>query len=77
MDKQTVPYLVYESSQTRLDKIIHRLIIALVVTVVLLFISNVVWAYVWWHGSTDAVSVSTTDGVTTFIGNDNNGEISN
>lgn len=45
--KETVSYLVYESSQTRLDRIIHKLVVALVVSVALLFISNALWLWAW------------------------------
>lgn len=49
MDKEMkeVSYLVYESAQTRLEKIIHRLIIAVLISVMLLFISNAIWVYAW------------------------------
>jgi len=45
--KEVVSYLVYESSQTRLDRIITRLVVALVISVVLLFISNGLWLWAW------------------------------
>ena len=45
--KEVVSYLVYESSQTRLDRIITKLVIALVVAVVLLFVSNGLWLWAW------------------------------
>lgn len=45
--KDVVSYLVYESSQTRLDRIITRLVVALVISVVLLFISNGLWLWAW------------------------------
>lgn len=45
--KETVSFLVYESSQTRLDRIIHKLVISLVISVALLFISNALWLWVW------------------------------
>jgi hypothetical protein len=43
----SVSYLVYESSQTRTDRIIHRLIMALLISVILLFVSNAIWLYAW------------------------------
>lgn len=45
--KETVSFLVYESSQTRLDRIIHKLVVALTVSVALLFISNALWLWAW------------------------------
>lgn len=32
---------------TRLDKTNFRLVVALILTIVLLFVSNAIWAYVW------------------------------
>ena len=42
-----VPYIVYESSGARFERTLKRIVIALVVTVVLLFASNVVWLWAW------------------------------
>ena len=68
-DKQTVSYLVYESSQTRADRVIHRLILALVITVGLLFISNALWLYAWSKGNS-GTTITSQDGTTNYIGND-------
>ena len=38
-----VSYLVYESTQARAERTIKRLIIALIMTIILLFLSNVLW----------------------------------
>lgn len=38
-----VPFLVYESAQARAERTVKRLIIALIMTIVLLFLSNVLW----------------------------------
>lgn len=46
-DIEKIPYIAHESSQTRLERIIHRLAIALVVVVVLMFLSNALWLYAW------------------------------
>ncbi len=40
-----VPYIVYESSMGRAERIIKRLIIALIVAVILIFASNGVWLW--------------------------------
>ena len=42
-----VPYIVYESEQSRNERTIKRLVIALVIAVVLLFVSNIVWLKEW------------------------------
>lgn len=75
---EMVSYLVYESSQTRSDRIIHKLIVALLVSVALLFVSNALWLWAWtsYEYLGEEVNVSTRDGVTSFVGNDgviNNG----
>lgn len=80
MDKEKmemVSYLVYESAQTRLDRIINRLTIALVVAIGLLFLSNALWLYAWiqYDYSGEIVAVESRDGIANFIGND--GVISN
>ena len=69
LKRNTVPYLVFESSQARLDKIIHRLIIALILALAILFISNAVWIYAWNHSSDDTTIINK-DGVSNFIGRD-------
>ena len=47
MDKKDVPYIVYEGAEARAERHIKRLIIALVLTVVMLFASNAFWLYEW------------------------------
>lgn len=46
MDKD-IPYIVFESVQTKNDILVRRLVKALVLTVILLFISNAAWLYAW------------------------------
>lgn len=47
MIDKTVPYIVYESSQARNERTIKRLIIALIMTIMLLFLSNAIWIHEW------------------------------
>lgn len=42
-----VPFLVYESAQARAERTIKRLIIALIMTIILLFLSNAFWIHEW------------------------------
>lgn len=42
-----VPYIVYEGAEVRAERHIKRLIVALILTVVLLFASNALWLYEW------------------------------
>ena len=45
MDKNSVPYIVYESAQAKNERIVKRLVIALIVAVGLVFASNMAWLY--------------------------------
>lgn len=46
-DVQSIPYIVYESMATKTDVIIKRLIIALIVSIILLFACNAGWLVAW------------------------------
>ena len=73
----SVPYIALESAQARHERIVKRLIVALVVVVALLFASNVVWVYEWTRYDYSSDSTVTIDGGergnANYIGND--GEI--
>lgn len=48
MDEQmTVPYIVYESSMARDERHIRRLVIALIVAIVMIAVTNISWLIVW------------------------------
>lgn len=47
MDSKNISEYALEVVCTRLDKINARIVKALILTIVLLFISNAIWAYVW------------------------------
>ena len=68
--KENVPYIVYESSQTRLDRIIKRLTVALVIAIFLMFASNGIWLWAWsqYDYTNDSIAQ---EGVTNIIGDDN------
>lgn len=77
--KMTVPYIVYEGEQTRHERTVKRLIIALIVAISAVFVSNAMWLYCWmqfdyeWE---DTVTLETTDrSNANFIGG--NGVIAN
>ena len=77
MDKD-VPYIAFEAEMARHERIIRRLLIALIVAVALLFISNVAWLVFFnqFDFSTQSVMFDTDDGGdNSYIGND--GVISN
>ena len=47
IDERTVSYIVFESAQARSERTIKRLIIALIMTIIFLFLSNAYWVYQW------------------------------
>ena len=57
MENNQVPYIVYESAQSRSERCIKRLTVALVLSILLIFISNALWLYAW--GQYDYTSEST------------------
>lgn len=72
-----VPYIVYEGSMVRAERHAKRIIIALIMTVILLFVSNGLWLYAWMQYDYIAseISVDAQDGIANYIGN--NGDITN
>lgn len=75
-ENRDVPYIVYEGSMVRAERHIKRLVIALIVAVVMICVSNLAWLYVW--NSYEYVgdsSVSVEGENANYIGND--GEINN
>lgn len=77
----TIPYFVHEGDMARSERMIKKLIIALLISVVIIFASNAVWLYAWMQydytsqDSTQTVDVDTKDGTANYIGND--GDITN
>ena len=69
--KETVSYLVYESSQTRLDRVIHKLVVAVIIAVSLLFISNALWLWAWTHGEHTTTTVSQDGSGINIVGDEN------
>lgn len=86
MEKEVVlmPFVVHESGMTRMERIVKRLAVALIVSILLIFASNALWLYAWmqYDYSSDATTTETStvtvdgkDGVANYIGND--GDITN
>lgn len=79
MDNKDVPYIVYEGAMARAERHIKRLVIALIVAIVMICVSNIAWLYVWnsyeYVGDSQAVTVDSDGGNANYIGND--GDISN
>lgn len=76
-EQMKVPYIVYESSMARAERQQKRLWIALIVSVVMIVLSNIAWLYVWnsyEYVGESQVSVEG-EGTANYIGND--GDITN
>ena len=78
-EQLTIPYIVYEATMSRVERHAKRMIIALLLTIILLFISNGLWLYAWMQydyiGTDSTITVDAKDGTANYIGND--GEIVN
>ena len=73
----SVPYAAFESSMSRAERIIRRLVIALIVIIALTFASNVGWLiYANNNGNTNSSYTVTQSGSpTSIIGDGNNSEM--
>lgn len=70
--RDAVPYIVYEGTQARNERTIKRLIIALIVSICLIFVSNMAW--LWYLSGYDFETYEyTQDGGGTNILGDGNG----
>ena len=73
-----VPMQAYEYTMARFERIIKRLVIALIVAVTLIFATNLAWLYVWNQYDYSDVTVESQDnGLTAYMGNNSNGDINN
>lgn len=75
--EKNVPYIVFESSEARHERIEKRLIIALVIVTILMFVTNGLWLY---HESqydyaTEDIELRSETGNTNYVGQ--NGDIHN
>ena len=76
-DKNSVPFIAFEGEMTRMERIIKRLWIALLVVIVLFVASNAAWVYYETQFEDIVVTQENADGINNYIGNDgviNNGE---
>lgn len=71
-NRNMIPYIVFESAEAKNERTIKRLIIALVITIVLLFATNVIWIIEFC--SFDFAETETTvdggSGIANYIGQD-------
>lgn len=69
-----VPFIVYEGTMARFERIVKRLITCLVIAIILLFVSNGVWLYAWMQydyesSSTQTIDVDGKNGNANYISN--------
>lgn len=67
-----IPYFVHEGVVTTWTRIFKCMLILLILTVVLLFASNAMWAYYWYQFdiTTEEITMEADDGDANYIGND-------
>lgn len=75
-ENRDVPYIVYEGSMARTERHIKRLVIALIVAVVMICVSNLAWLYVWnsyeYVGDSDTITYTQDGEGNNVIGDKNN-----
>lgn len=74
-EMKDVPYVVYESAQTRSERIIKRLIVALIIVTAMMFVTNIIWLHEWMSYGYEALDEEITvasgfNGHANYIGND-------
>lgn len=75
-----VPFVVYESAQSRMERANKRLVFAVVLSIILLFLTNAIWLWAWmqydyvYEGDTtqNTVDFEARDGIANYIGKDGN-----
>lgn len=70
---ENVPYIVHETAMARNERNAKRMIIAIIVAIVLLFVSNALWSLAWcqYDYSSEEVIIDSQDGGNAnYIGND-------
>lgn len=75
-ENRDVPYIVYEGSMARTERHIKRLVIALIVAVVMICVSNLAWLYLWnsyeYVGDSDTITYTQDGEGNNVIGDKNN-----
>lgn len=67
-----IPYIVYESAEAKNERTIKRLIIALVISIVLMFVTNIIWTieFCSFDYSAEETTIEANDGTANYIGQD-------
>ena len=75
-ENRDVPYIVYEGSMARTERHIKRLVIALIVAIIMICISNLAWLYLWnsyeYVGDSDTITYTQDGEGNNVIGDKNN-----
>lgn len=78
----SIPYFVHEGDMARCERTTKKLVVALVITILLVFASNAIWLYAWMQydyssdmTTTEHIDVDGKNGIANYIGND--GDITN
>jgi hypothetical protein len=75
-ENRDVPYIVYEGSMARTERHIKRLVIALIVAIIMICISNLAWLCVWnsyeYVGDSDTITYTQDGEGNNVIGDKNN-----
>ena len=79
MERNDIPYIAFEAEMARHERTIKRLLIALVVSVALIFVSNIAWLWFFnqFDYSTDTITQGTEAGDNSYIGAGASGIINN
>lgn len=79
-ENNLVPYIVFESSQARMERTTKRLWVISIILILLLFLTNGAWLYYNSQWSDVVVTQENEDGQNNYVGNDGdifNGETNN
>ena len=77
--EKDVPYIVYESEAARHERTVKRLIIALIVAIAMIMVSNLAWLWVFngYDVKSETYTIENADGNTNYLEAGNDGEINN
>ena len=70
MDDNKIPYIAFEAEMARYERTIRRLLIALVIAIAVIFISNISWLWFFnqFDYSSDTVTQGTDAGDNSYLG---------
>ena len=78
MEDKAVPYIVFEGTVARFERIIKRLIILVIALILLFFATNALWIYEWnQYDYSDVTVDGTTGGNASYRGAGASGVINN